>query len=182
MAWTKFIVQTKVAAGSGTGVKATLRKSKTKPASLGLTLTDQVAAELGWADGDKLEVLIGDGAQHGLVRLRKNNSVGTAVVEGKKAIHDSHYFRITLGNVSSFVNRSEGAKWVQFEKVDEGGWVEVVMPSWADETAPKKGELPRVSPSIAVAANFERPRRDNTASIMGDPPAGRSALAERGGK
>lgn len=181
MAWNNFIVQTKTSAGAGTGVKVTLRKMKQRPPSLGLTLTSAIAAQLGWVDEDRLEVLIGDGAQHGLVRMRKNNSVGTALVEGKKAIHESQYFKITLGHVPAFVDRAESAKWAQFEEIDEG-WVEFVMPSWADETAPRNAPpKPPAAPSAAIvaAASFQRPTRSATASLMGDPPPSRSALADR---
>lgn len=177
MAWAKFTVLTKTAVG--TGMKVSLRKAKSGGAQLGITASDVIAKQFDWRDGDKLEVLIGEGEHHGLVRLRKNNSAGSALVSGRNALHNSHYFRVALGHCPAFVDRSEAARWARFESAGEG-WVEVTMPLWAQETAPARNEAKTASPpspAIAAAAAFQRPRRDAAPALMGDPPKGRSALA-----
>jgi hypothetical protein len=180
MAWTKFTVENKTP-GAGTGLKVALRKAKAGPTNMGLTILEDVGKKLGWSDMDKLEVMVGDGQHHGLLRLRKNNSVGTALVVGKKAIHDSYYLKVGLGHVPGFVDRSEAARWVRFEEAAEG-WVEITLPLWAAETAPageSRGIAVRPA-AVAQAAAFERPKRNATSSLMGDPPPARSALAANG--
>ncbi|NGP19314.1 hypothetical protein [Devosia aurantiaca] len=152
---------------------------------MNFTIRPDLAVQFGWGAGDKLEVMVGEGEHHGLVRYRKNNSVGSVDVVKRAGVHDSHYFTLTLGHLSAYVDRSEPKRWINAEVVEDG-WVEFVLPSWADETAPRKtGQAPAqtvpASRAIAEAANFKRPTRSVTAGMMGDPPAGRSALAEKQG-
>lgn len=182
MAWTKFVAPQKSAAG--TGFTAALRKGKTGSAKMNFTIRPEMAAPFGWAAGDKLEVMVGEGEHHGLVRFRKNNSVGSVEVIKRAGVHNSHYFTLTLGHLPAYVDRSEAKRWINAESVEDG-WVEFVLPSWADETAPRRAvqDRPAAAPSRAVAeaANFKRPTRSVTAGLMGDPPPGRSALAEKQG-
>lgn len=183
MAWTKFVAPQKSA--SGTGFTVSLRKGKSGKAKMNFTLRPDMAAPFGWTPGDKLEVMVGEGEHHGLVRFRKNNSVGSVEVIKRAGVHNSHYFTLTLGHLPAYIDRSEPKKWINVEAVEDG-WVEFVLPSWADETAPRKaGQTPAqpvtTSRAIAEAANFKRPTRSVTAGMMGDPPAGRSALAEKQG-
>src|SRR5690606_18161746 len=105
MAWTKFTAPPK--ASAGTGVTATLRKGKTGSAKMNFTIRPDLASAWGWTAGDKLEVLIGNGEHHGLVRFRKNNSVGTVEVVRRAGVHGSHYFTLTLGHLAAYVDRSE---------------------------------------------------------------------------
>lgn len=178
MAWNTFKV-TVTTPGLGTGMKVSLAKSRGGTAvRMGVVLNAATAKDMDWLDGDMLEVLVGDGEQHGLLRLRKNNSVGTAKVQHRQA--KGEFFTVKLGVVPGFVNRSEQGRWVQFEKV-ESGWVEIVLPSWSDETGPRGARQMAergILPAPALRA-LPRPGRDVSGGLMGDPPAGRSALAER---
>lgn len=101
-------------ASVGTGIKAMLRKQKAD-AKLTISLSERVGNELGWRDGDKLEVLIGDGEHHGLLRLRKNNSVGVATVSHRKTTRGG-WLAIPLGHQAAFVNRAEGGALVSVGK------------------------------------------------------------------
>lgn len=189
MPFVKFEVKTKSTAGAGTGAKVSLSKRKSErpsPAVLAISLNKATAAELGFSAGDKLEVMVGEGDCHGLIRLRKNNSVGTAVVHEKKAGRNvgTSYLSISLGHVPNFVDRKEAARHINFETVDEaGGWVEFVMPKWADETGPRAkpgvggtGGPPRLG---APGPLGHRTGASVTAGIMGDPPPGRREALEK---
>ncbi|MEM1149223.1 MAG: hypothetical protein AAGI03_01500 [Pseudomonadota bacterium] len=126
---------------SDAGVKASLQKfGKTKDARLCLTFTQELIYELGWETGDKLAVLIGDGSDHGILRLRKDPHQGVLPVKRRtlkrKTAVTAAYFQVSLGTVARFVNRREKAQACTFEQLD-GGWFEIVLPRWADETAPK---------------------------------------------
>lgn len=179
MAFQKFTVQAKTSASAGTGAKATLTKHKSgkSPASLMISLTTTVAAMLGWATGDKLEVLVGDGSDHGLIRLRKNNSVGTAEVRTKKAAHNGTYVSISLGHVPAFVDRRESARHINFDFVDEHkptDWVEFVMPAWADETGPRaKPGVGGQTDTLRTLTRAVGKTRDVAPALLGDPEPGR---------
>lgn len=161
-------------ASVGTGVKISLMKTKKSAARLSLILTPVTARNFDWANGDKLEVLIGDGEHHGLLRLRKNNSVGQAVVEQRKTAK-GEWFSIKLGHQDAFVDRSEPARWCQWEKIEDG-YVEIVLPTWADETGPKKRASAPATPSAPAVA---RKVASVTGQLMGDPePGRREALAK----
>jgi hypothetical protein len=166
-------------ASVGTGIKATLRKQKAE-AKLTLSISDAVAMkELNWSAGDKVEVLIGEGEHHGLLRLRKNNSVGVAVVEKRNALKGG-YFAVALGCQPAFVDRKEVGRWCQWEKVEEG-WVEIVLPNWADETAPRKAAQ-LAAPRPNGVAPQQRRGTDVTSHLMGDPAPGRREAMEKVGR
>lgn len=165
-------------ASVGTGVKVTLRKHRAG-AKLEIYVSERLGAgELNWHPEDKVEVMIGDAEHHGLLRLRKNNSVGQATIAKRKTIKGG-YLAVSLGHQAAFVNRSEAARWCQWEKI-EGGWVEIVLPKWADETDLRKRNA-AIAPKSAAAPTAPKPRQNVTASLMGDPePGRREALAKMG--
>lgn len=181
MAWTPFKAVTDKAT-VGTGISVSLRGSKAGQAKMTINMRLDLVAGFGWADGDKLEVMLGEGEHHGLIRLRKNNSAAGSVELAKRSgARDSTYYTARLGHVPAYVNRSEPKRWVQFEAVEDG-WVEFVLPLWADETSPRANKTtpgPTPKSPVAAAAAFQRPNRSATANLMGDPPAKRSALAAK---
>lgn len=179
MTFAPFAVATKPAS-AGTGISASLKLvRKATLARLSLAINAATAATLGFSDKDMLEVLIGAEEHHGLIRLRKNNSVGTAVVSRRNGMKSTTYFAVALGHVPNFVNRSEAKRWCQFEQVEQG-WVEIVLPSWADET----GKVKRLPPPAAghVQAPVAKRSSGIIGGMMGDPPPDRSALNARLGK
>jgi len=178
MAFVKATIQI-VSALIGTGIKVSLRKGKVSGAKMSIGVSTATAKQLDWADGNKLEVLIGDGEHHGLLRLRKNNSAGQATVE-KRETAKGAWFQVQLGNQPAFVDRAEPARWCQWEKVEDG-WVEVVLPRWADETAPRKAPTPQPRP-LGEVPTVPRNRQSVTASVMGDPPPGRREMLAKMGE
>ncbi|QQM29319.1 hypothetical protein JET14_13395 [Martelella lutilitoris] len=138
-----------------------------------------VAKELGWSSGDKIEVLIGDGEHHGIIRMRKNNSVGDAEFVRRDAAKGA-YFKIALGPQSAFVDRSETARWCAFEILDgdDAGWLEIILPRWADETGPKMRDKTS-APAMPARPVAQTPARNVTAAVMGDPPPGRRQMLDK---
>lgn len=173
----------------GTGVKVTLSKFKASSAKMKFTFSDAVAKSLGLGDGDKIEVLIGSGEHHGLIRIRKNASVGEAVLNHRKALKGG-YFSLDLGHQPAFVDRSEAGRWCQFETLEDG-FVEIVLPRWADETGPTRLKMatapvaalrPPVDQAIAKSIAKPAPPRTVTSSLMGDPPPGRREMLAKVGE
>jgi hypothetical protein len=177
MAFVKATIQIKPAS-VGTGIKCGLRRGKSSAASLSLFINVVAAAALNIADGDKIEIMLGDGEHHGLLRLRKNNSAGEATASEKKTLKGK-FFVVKLGHQPMFVDRTEPSAWCQWEQVEDG-WCELVLPKWADETAPRKAkpEAPKIPLSQPVVA-ASMPKRSVTASVMGDPPPGRREMLEK---
>lgn len=182
MAFVKATIQI-LSALVGTGIKASIRKGKSTGAKMSLGITTATAKELDWTDGNMLEVMIGEGEHHGLIRVRKNNSVGEAKVERRETAKGS-WFQVQLGCQPAFVDRSEAQRWCQWEKVEDG-WIEIVLPKWADETAPRKSPRSDGGADIKTAhVNINAPvakappvaRQSVTASVMGDPPPGRREM------
>lgn len=190
----------------GTGIKASLRGGKNTKAKLTLFISMRVAAQFRWLEGDGIEVLLGDGPEHGLIRLRKNNSTAQTKFK-KKGTGKGEFLILQLGHQAAFVDRNEQGRWCNWEEVEDG-WVEVVLPKWVDETAPGRtthkapaytppATKPPVSAPVAQpyksptveAARAERrgpgrpPAKKNvTADLMGDPPPGRREMLEQFGK
>lgn len=178
MAFRKAVIEIKPAA-TGTGIKASLRRGKASAAKLMLGVKPEVARLLDWKHDDKLETLIGEGEHHGLIRLRKNNSVGQAVVSRRETAKGA-WISISLGAQDAYVDRAEAARWCQWDKIEDG-WVEVALPVWADETGPRK----RAAPESARPAPIAAPRKavSVTSSLMGDPePGRREAVAKIGAR
>lgn len=177
MAFERVLIQAKQAS-TGTGFKVILSK-RTGPASMRFTITKAVATKLGWSNGDKLEVLVGTEGDHGMLRFRKNNSVGDAIVSFKQTAK-GEWVSLNIGHQARFVDEAQPAAWCQFEEI-EGGYVEVVLPRWADRTAPKK--------VLAESRPVGRPPSDPirrpaavTSSIMGDPPPNRREMIAKIGE
>ncbi len=162
-------------ASTGTGVKVSLAKVRGAQAKMKLSVNDALARTFGWADGDKLEVLLGTDEHHGIIRMRKNNSVGDAVVTYRKALHGG-YVSIALGHQEMFIDRVEPAKWCQFERIDDG-YVEIILPTWADETSPRKKPKPTMAPQVNVTAPSSG--KVVTPTLMGDPPPGRREMLDK---
>lgn len=169
------------AAAGGTGMAVSLFKTRAKSkASLLVSMKPKTAEQLGWANGDLIAVQLGEAEHHGLIRLRKDPS-GTATLKLLKAggagKRGGPYFRLGLGVVDAFVDRSEAKRWVSFDTVEDG-WLELVLPAWADETSPNK--RPRSTALTITQPPMAREGvRDLAPHLMGDPPAGRSALAQK---
>ncbi len=176
MAFVRATIQIRPAA-IGTGIKCSLKRTNKSSAMMTFTIGDAISRSLDWHDENKLEVMIGDGEHHGLVRMRKNNSVGDATAVRRETPKGA-WITVKLGHQPAFVDRSESACWVQWEKVEDG-WVEIVLPKWADETSPRKaapangGARPVAAPPAPVA-----PKKQVTAGLMGDPPPGRRQMLE----
>ncbi len=172
MAWAKAVIQINPAS-VGTGIKVSLRQTKRSPARMTFIVSAATAKEFGWGDKDGIEVLIGEAEHHGLIRLRKNKSAAQAEVEYRETAKGGWY-NIKLGHQPAFVDRSEATLWCQWEKVEDG-WIEVVLPKWADETAPTRKAAPPQSPAPVRPAA----KQNVTAAIMGDPPPGRREMLEK---
>ncbi|MDO9417005.1 hypothetical protein [Pararhizobium sp.] len=162
-------------ASVGTGVKVSLKKIKGAQAKMTLTFSGNVIKQLAWAADDKLEVLMGTDGDHGIIRLRKNNSVGDAVVVMKKAMGDHQYGVVQLGHHPRFVDRAEAARWCQCEALEDG-YFEVVLPRWADETSPKKKPADAAVQTLSPTKLPQQRPASVTAGVMGDPPPGRREM------
>lgn len=178
MAWAKAQIQIKPAS-VGTGVKAILRQSKRSAATLSFTFSEAISKQFAWSNTDGVEIMIGEGEHHGLIRVRKNNSAAVAHLD-RRETGKGAWFSLKLGHQPAFVDRSEPAAWCQWEKVEDG-WIEIVLPKWADETAPnRKPQHPMIAARAPVAP--QRPKRSVTASLMGDPEPGRREAVEKLGR
>ncbi|TIV83805.1 MAG: hypothetical protein E5V64_06475 [Mesorhizobium sp.] len=186
----------------GTGVKCSLRKTKRAGAAISFTISEARASAMNLCDGDGIEVLIGEGEHHGLVRMRKHNIIGAsdnaantkaeARTTGKGA-----FYLIKLGHQPAFVDRTEAPAWCQWEQVEDG-WLEIVLPKWADETAPKGKTVFGTEKRADGGANIKtthsnintKPlapptataKRSVTASLMGDPAPGRREMMQKMGE
>lgn len=167
-------------ASVGTGLKVSLSKPRTAQAKMKFSITPAIAKSFGWSDGDKLEVLIGTAEHHGIIRMRKNNSVGEAVVAFRKGPHQTSFVTVALGHQSNFVDRSEPSRWCQFEQIDEG-YVEIILPRWADETRPNRPVV--AAPTVNAPKPVAQPqqRQNVTSTLMGDPPPNRRAMLDKVG-
>lgn len=181
MSWGKAVIEIKPAS-TGTGVKASLKKVKSAAAKLSITITGSAVKAIGWAAGDGIEVLIGEAEHHGLLRMRKNKSVGQVAVSEREAPRGGlTYQTVALGHQACFVDRSEVSRWCQWEQVEEG-WIEIVLPKWADETAPRKSANGAPKPATIVKTDGPLRKENVTSTLMGDPPAGRREMLEKVGK
>lgn len=176
MAFVKAHIEIKPAS-VGTGIKAILRQTKNSAATLTFTFTDAVGRQLAFSNTDGVEILIGEGEHHGLIRLRKNNSAAQAHLE-RRETGKGAWFSLKLGHQPAFIDRTEAPAWCQWEKVEDG-WIEIVLPKWADETAPNRKPQP-----VATRAPVQpqRSRQSVTAALMGDPEPGRREAVEKIGR
>lgn len=167
------------AASVGTGVKVSLTKMRASVAKMKFSFSETVAKNLQWSPSDKIEVMIGNGEHHGILRMRKNNSAGDAEFIHRNALKGG-YFQIALGHQPAFVDRAESARWCQFETVEDG-WVEIILPKWADETGPARQKV-AAAPVVHTSPQLMQPKRNVTASAMGDPPPGRREMLAKMGE
>ncbi|TIU71775.1 MAG: hypothetical protein E5W25_02960 [Mesorhizobium sp.] len=180
----------------GTGVKCSLRKTKRAAAALSFFISAARASAMNIGTNDGIEVLIGEGADHGLIRLRKNNSAANTKAEAHN-MGKFTFFRIKLGHQPAFVDRSEPSAWCKWEQVEDG-WLEIVLPKWADETAPKGKTVFGTEKRADGGANIKtthsnintkplapptaQAKRSVTASLMGDPAPGRREMMQKMGE
>lgn len=174
MAWIKAQIEIRPAS-VGTGIKAILRQTKKSAAMLSFTFSEATGKQLGWSDGDGVEIMIGEGEHHGLIRVRKNNSAAAQAKLERKETGKGAWFSLKLGHQPAFVDRSEPGAWCQWEKVEDG-WVEIVLPKWADETGPARK---RDASPVARPPQPARRGVDVTAQLMGDPEPGRRQVVEK---
>ena len=169
-------------ASTGTGIKVSIAKIRGGASRMRFSVNSTLAKKFDWAGGDKLEVMIGTGEHHGLIRVRKNNSVGDAEVVTKTGPHASKYVQISLGHQPAFVDRAESARWCQFEEVDDG-FIEIVLPKWADETSPRRAtSVALTPPARSPQAPESQARRQNvTSAILGDPAPNRKQVLRQMG-
>jgi hypothetical protein len=180
MAFVPLVLQSKAVLFDATGVKATLAKYRGGPAQLTLSITCPASSQAKLKGGKKVEILIGTGSDHGVLKIR-NSDVGqveSVEKKGAKSANPSHTLR--LGHQAAFVDRAEKAQSCTWEMVD--GWLEVVLPKWADETHPSKQPKPKATMVPGCVPAYEprraaRGKRNVTADLMGDPKPGRSALS-----
>lgn len=181
MAFVKAVIQVKPAS-SGTGIKVSLKRTNKSAARMTFTVGEATAKQIGWADKDGIEILIGDGEHHGLIRFRKNKSAAQVDLERRETGKGAWYV-LKLGEQPAFVDRSEAPRWCQWEKVEDG-WIEIVLPKWADETDPRKAKRADGGAGIKMvhSAIAGTPAKQSvTAGLMGDPPPGRREMLAKMG-
>lgn len=173
----KIVIKT---ASVGTGIKVKLNKGKVSAAAMVFIISAATAKALEWSKGDKIEVLIGTDGDHGLLRVRKNNSIGQVELIEQSTAKGS-WFKLVLGHQEQFVDRTEAAAWCQFETLADG-FTEIVLPKWADETAPsRKAKTMPLAPisKQEIISPPAKSRSNVTADLMGDPPPNRRAIMDQ---
>lgn len=195
-------VKQKPATTIGSGVRVGLRYGLTGAPRVTFFLTSDRAAELGWAAGDRIEVMLGEKSDHGLVRMRKAED-GQVQLTARKTAHDTVFFQLQLGAQPAFVNQAEKAASCPVEVLEDedAGTIEIVLPPWADETHPDRKPRAGVmsatetvaprpfhqttvgsTPPPAPAARRGRPPKSVTAGLMGDPAPGRREMLAKMGE
>lgn len=174
-------------AATSTGIKVGLRRRNggPAPARMSVALSPATMRTLEWADGDGIEVLIGEGADLGMIRMRKNNSAANARAKtlggnGKK------YLAISLGHQPMFPNRGEESRWCKWAQVtDEDGqkWVEIALPDWAKPkpaiaAPPSSREIINRAAAAVPAPPTAPGRVAVTSKMMGDPDPERRKIME----
>jgi len=177
MSFRQLEVQTQ-AAPLNSGIGATLSKRGPGKARLSITFSEAVVGKAN-LQANEIIVMLGEGNDHGLLRLRYKRDGETGIVLDKKSSPKSegHYYKLPLGHIPQFVDRAEPKRWCQWELLGgplSEGLIEIVLPSWADETNPVKRKPETVRAPISLQAT-----KPHAVPINGDPPAGRSALDKR---
>lgn len=148
----------------GSGIKVGIRGRVTP--RLFIKIARSVGSELGLTDGAPIEVLIGEGEHHGLIRFRKHEA-GLAYIEDTSTKANGH-FQIRLGRQLKYVARSEAPQTCQWRHID--GFIELKLPVWAAETGPnrvsskasdalKAKERPKAPDLLNVRVEEQRPER-----------------------
>lgn len=152
---------------SSGGIRAELRKGRNqKFASLLISFSGPVRQEIGIVGDDvELAVMLGEAEDHGLLRMRRAES-GDAVTLTAHRIpiraSGGEYHRVKCGHVPILVNASRPPLPCKWEKLDNG-WLEIVLPAWADETAPKRGAISATDPKALrakAAAEADKARQE----------------------
>lgn len=199
MAFVRVLPQVINKAGVGTGIKAALRcggpRSKVRsPAKLTISITGGTIAKLGFKADDEVEVEVGDKEHHGLLRMRRaaERTSETLKVEARAAgpgANKTAFLLIQIGHLSQFVDRTEQSAWCRWEEI-EHGWIEIVLPRWADETKPKGAiATTQLKQPDGIKVVDGRPPKhllqsapvSVTAHLMGDPPADRREMLKKMG-
>lgn len=125
-------------------------------AILVITIKGDAAEALGLTPDEAapLAVLIGSSEDHGMVRVRRDDDNPSITVACRRR-SEARFWPMFLGHLPQFVDRLEARQDCQWEMLDDG-WLEVVLPAWADETRPKP-----------------------TARIDGMPPQARAAINDK---
>jgi hypothetical protein len=192
MAFVKATINFKPAS-VGTGIKCSLRKGKASAATITFSINASVAKQANIGDGDGIEVMIGEGEHHGLIRLRKNNSAADTKAE-HRTTGKGAFFLIKLGHQPAFVDRSEPSAWCKWEKVEDG-FIEILLPKWADETKPGRKTVFGTAKPADGCTNIKtahtnintkplaaQPKKSVTANLMGDPAPGRREMLQKMGE
>lgn len=170
----------------GSGIKVGIRGRVTP--RLFIKIARSVGANLGLIDGTPIEVLIGEGEHHGLIRIRKHDA-GVAYVEDVSSRGNGH-FQIRLGRQARFVARTEAPQTCSWKKVEDG-FIELKLPRWAAETGPKMPSVRNVEkakrqPSEPVARHLnvrieEKPKAQSlpTRNVIVQPEAPVKAVQKR---
>lgn len=159
--------------GTGTAkalARASLAKAKLAVRSrLVVCVEPEVMQQIGTDKNSKFVVMVGTGSELGFIRLQRNNSAG--IVQPRKPPKGETAV-FNLGYVNGMPNRREKSTPCMVEVID-AVTIEVRLPKWLDR--PVAAAPAAIAPRPPVST-YGRPV---TSSVMGDPPAGRSALDSR---
>ena len=146
MGWEKLSAKPAYPAHLGTGVTASLTKwSKSPFSTLSIGLNQIAIDQLEWNAKDRIEVQIGTQEHHGMIRLRrmKDGAIQLRAV-GRKA----NAVLVHLGPLQNFVARREFKQPCMWERIAGEDAIEIVLPSWADETGPAKVKVALPPPPV----------------------------------
>lgn len=131
-----------------TGATVGLMKARKSKALLRVTMRRNLMEAMGFTEGDRLVALLGQDEDHGVLRLRKDKNGAFKINE--RNTRNTTYWQVSLGHRPEFVDRIEAATACQWEQIDLAT-VEIIMPSWADETRPKIGKAISATPPSVTA-------------------------------
>lgn len=171
MAFVEIENVTKSPSAVHSGIAAGLAKLRVGRALLRFTVRPDAMRQIGWDANEAVSVLIGEGEDHGIIRLRKNKEGAFRFFE-RSGMKATRYMMLSLGHRPEFIDRTEAAEPCQWEMVD-ADTLEIILPKWADETAPKKkvaiSALPAPMKSMKEAGLAEaahiKEQRDTAMSV-----------------
>lgn len=126
------------------------RMGRAQQSAMFIKLRSAFVSEVGFTENQAIEVAIGEGEHHGLIRLRPAPE-GVASIPLRKMKAGGHSgiavgesYRLSLGHCPQFTNVPQKQRAVAFEVLDgdDAGWIELVLPAWADETDPRRRQPP----------------------------------------
>jgi len=189
MAFKKISPPVRKAYGGGTGVKATVRISKSPPAgtpSVGLSIS-KVWVDKFKAHSPKWQVLEGEGDDAGYLRLSPS-----PIGEFAPRLAKGGTFCFTLGELECAPLKAQEVKWCEAHMDPESGELVIRLPSWAfpgtsfPSDKPAVAKVP-VTPVRRVLAPIDVPLVQGSTGPcvnLGEPPpdyAKRRAEAEARG-